>query len=132
MARNHVNNKWTNLLWVDCIAGGIVGVVTLLINPWLSQWYELPRNLVVLMGAANLLYASYSFSLAIRSTRPRTLILLLIAANLVWAICCLWWAFRFYDTASFFGLAHLLLEALFVGGLALFEWRWRESLRHKF
>ena len=31
-------------------------------------------------------------------------------------------------TASWLGLAHLILEALFVGGLALLEWRWREVL----
>jgi hypothetical protein len=126
------NTKWSNLLWIDCIAGGIVGVATLSLSSWLDNWYGLPRNLILLMGVANLVYASYSFSLAIRSKRPRILIFLLIAANLIWAICCLVWAFRFYDTASFFGLVYLSLEALFVGGLAGLEWRWREALRHKF
>jgi hypothetical protein len=38
-------------------------------------------------------------------------------------------AVGFAGTASAFGLAHLLGEGLFVGGLAALEWRERERLR---
>ncbi len=55
--------------------------------------------------------------------------MLLVVANLTWALLCLRWVFVFSQTASPFGLAHLLLEALFVGGLACLEWRWRELLQ---
>jgi hypothetical protein len=125
------NHTWSNLLWIDCIAGGMVGIATLSLSRWLDNWYGLPQNLIVLIGIANLLYASYSFSLALLPKRLKVLIRLLIAANLIWAVWCLVWAFRFHMTASVLGLLHLVLEALFVGGLAGLEWRWREALSRK-
>ena len=121
-------NKWRKLLWVDCIAGGMVGIVVMLASYWLSQWYQLPQTLVLFTGIANLAYGCYSFSLARQPKRPKTLIFILVIANLVWAIMCLYWAITYSGTASWLGLAHLILEALFVGGLALLEWRWREVL----
>lgn len=117
------------LLWVDGLAGAIVGVFVLLAITWLREWYRLPMNLLLLNGAANLTYACYSLSLAMRTRRPKVLILLLIVANLTWAVLCLRWTFVYAGTASLFGLAHLIGEALFVGGLASLEWRWREQLQ---
>lgn len=96
---------------------------------WLSEWYQLPKDFLVLIGLVNLAYASYSLSLAMRLKRPTNLILLLVVANLTWSVACLRWAVVFSETASLFGLAHLAGEALFVGGLACLEWRWRELLR---
>ncbi len=121
-------HRWHKLLWVDCIAGGMIGIIVTLASYWLSQWYQLPQNLVLFTGIANLAYGCYSFFLARQPKRPKTLILLLVVANLLWAIVCLYWAITYSGTASWLGLAHLLLEALFVGGLALLEWRWREVL----
>lgn len=117
-----------NLLWVDCIAGALAGVAMLLLSGWLSSLHALPRALLLFMGAANLLYASYSFTLARRSRRSRGLINLLISANLAWTMVCLALAVSFVGSASVFGMGHLVLEAVFVGGLAGLEWRWREQL----
>lgn len=117
------------LLWVDGLGGAIAGVAMLLASNWLGEWYQLPINLLLLNGAANLTYASYSLSLAMRTRRPKALILLLIAANLMWAMLCLRWVFVYAGTASLLGLAHLVGEVLFVGGLASLEWRWREQLQ---
>lgn len=117
------------LLWVDGLAGAVAGVAMLILGGWLSELYQLPRNLLFLNALANLAYASYSLSLARRITRPPNLIRLLVVANLTWAVVCLRWAFIHSETASLFGLAHLVGEALFVGGLACLEWRWRELLR---
>lgn len=117
------------LLWVDGLAAALAGAVVLTMAHWLSTWYRLPRELIFLMGLVNLLYASYSLSLARRSVRPVLLILLLVVANLTWAVVCLRWAVVYSESASLFGLAHLVGEALFVGGLACLEWRWREWLR---
>lgn len=116
------------LLWVDCSAGAAVGLLVLTFSGWLSELYQLPRNFVVFMALANLAYALYSFSLATRPRRPRILILLLIVANMTWGVLCFWWAFTYGQTASLFGLAQLVGEGLFVGGLACLEWRWRELL----
>ena len=117
------------LLWVDCTAGAVVGVAVLLTHGWLSEWFGLPRALLRFTGAANLAYGAYSFSLAVRSERPRALILLLIGANVLWAVLCVRWATVYGESATWLGLAHLLLEALFVGGLGVAEWRCREQLR---
>lgn len=118
------------LLWVDCLAGALVGALLLLLRGWLSELYRLPQELLFFMGMANLTYAAYSLSLAVRRTRPRPLILLLVFANMMWAVACLWWVSVFVGTASFFGLAQLAGEALFVGGLAVLEWRWRDLLQN--
>jgi hypothetical protein len=76
----------------------------------------------------NLVYGSYSFSLAVRRTRPLALLTLLVAANLVWVLVCTALAVNFRDVATPFGFAHLLGEAVFVGGLARLEWRHRALL----
>lgn len=117
-----------NLLWIDCIAGALAGVLVLMFSGWLSSLHALPRELLLLNGAVNLLYASYSFSLAVRATRPRSLIKVLVFANLSWALVCLCLAAVFAGSAAVFGIGHLVGEAIFVGGLAGLEWRWRDQL----
>ena len=96
---------------------------------WLSRWTQLPQGLVFFMGIANLAYASYSFSLAVRSQRSPTLINLLVAANLAWSLLLFVWVVVFFDTASLLGFVYLLSESLFVGGLAVLEWRSRYLLQ---
>lgn len=117
-----------NLLWVDCSAGGVVGVTVLLLSDWLSRVYGLPREIVRLTAAANLIYASSSLLLATRASRPLRLVGALAFANVAWAVVCGSLALFFMRSATRLGLAHLLLEALFVGGLGTLEWRWRSDL----
>jgi hypothetical protein len=117
-----------NLLWVDCIAGGVAGITMLVLLQWLSGLYALPPRLLLINAAANLIYASYSFALATRPRRPRSLIHLLVFANLAWTVVCLALAVAFAGSASVFGILHLVIEAVFVGRLATLEWKWRELL----
>ncbi|MEM1043360.1 MAG: hypothetical protein AAGI91_12110 [Bacteroidota bacterium] len=116
------------LLWVDCIAGGVAGVTVLALSGWLSRIEGLPHKVLLFTGVVNLLYASCSFSLARRAERPRSGIKLLVAANLAWVPVCLGLAWTFREQATWLGLAHLTGEAVFVGGLALLEWKHREAL----
>ena len=116
------------LLWIDGLGGAVVGVAMFALLGLLSDWYRLPRSLLIGMGVANLTYASYSLTLARRSQRPPALIRLLVVANLIWGVACLRWAFVFVDTASLLGMMHLVAEGLYVGGLGCLEWRWREQL----
>ena len=116
------------LLHIDSLAGLSVGFGTLLLSNWLSAWYQLPKSFILLIAFANVVYGCFSLSLLVRKKRPLHYIFLLVIANLIWAILCIYWAFRFAQTASFLGLAHLLAEALFVGGLAYLEWRYRQLL----
>jgi hypothetical protein len=101
----------------------------LALSGWLSDLYGLPRPLLVGMGVANLAYGTYSGALARRARRPRGAIVLLVLANAAWAGLCGVAAVRLADTASAFGLAHLVGEGAFVGTLAALEWRERERLR---
>lgn len=63
-----------HLLWVDCAAAATAGALVLLLGPWLIEVYRLPRGLLLFIGVTNLLYASYSFTLALRGKRPRLLL----------------------------------------------------------
>ena len=116
------------LLWVDCTAAAIAGVLVVTFNGWLSRLHALPQELLQLIGAVNLLYACYSFLLARRPERPMTLIKLLVCANAAWAVVCLSLAASFWEQASLFGIAHLIGEATIVGGLAALEWNQRDQL----
>jgi hypothetical protein len=113
------------LLWVDCCAGfsvGAVGLALTAIGP-LSQVLGLPKLLLFVIGFANLLYASYSFSIAIAALPSVRPVLLLVSANLAWAVACLVMVASYLGVASMLGLGCLLFEAFFVGALAYFEWR---------
>ena len=116
------------LLWVDCTAGAVVGVTVIAFSEWLSRLEGLPREVLLFTGVVNLLYASFSFSLAVRAVRPMRLIKLLVVANLAWVPVCLGLAVAFAGTMTPFGFVHLVGEAVFVGGLAVLEWRHRNLL----
>ena len=105
-----------------------MGAAVLSLSGFLSRLYGLPRALLLFTGFANVFYASYSFTLAVRSIRPRSLIIALALANSLWAVVCTCLALLVAASATAFGLVHLLGEALFVGGLAALEWRWRDRL----
>lgn len=124
------HSRARDLLWFDSRSGLAVGIGGLLLAGWLSGLYLIPRPLLMAMAAVNLAYGSYSGLLARRAVRPSGLILLLVIANAAWAVVCVALAIRLAPTASRLGLAVLVFEAAFVGGLALMEWRARHRLRH--
>ncbi|PAP79813.1 hypothetical protein B1759_10970 [Rubrivirga sp. SAORIC476] len=118
-----------HLLWIDSAAGALVGTVVLLASEELSGWYGLPRGLLLVTGAANVLYAAYSGSLAVRAVRPRAGIVALVVANAAWAVVCLALVWAYAGRGGGLGLLHLGAEAAVVGGLAALEWRHRDALR---
>lgn len=117
-----------HLLWVDCTAAALAGASVLALNGWLSGLTGLPRELLLVVGVVNLLYAAFSFSLARRPTRPPHLIRVLVAANLAWAAACVVAAAYFLGTATVFGVGQLAGEGVFVAALAGAEWRFRDRL----
>ena len=116
------------LLWVDCAAGALVGATVLALSGWLARVEGLPRGVLVFTGVVNLLYASYSFSLARRAERPLAWIVALVVANLAWVPVCLALAATYRAQMTTFGWLHLVGEAAFVGALAVLEWRHRHRL----
>ncbi|NBC01881.1 MAG: hypothetical protein GVY15_13605 [Bacteroidetes bacterium] len=124
--RMNVNSN--NILWVDCTAAASVGALVLALSPWLSSLYGLPLPFLWFLGAINLTYGCYSFSLAARPHRGLRSLHVLIVGNGLWAILCLAFASLFWTTATAFGIASLLAEAIVVGTLARLEWQWRDAL----
>ncbi len=120
-----------NLLWVDSSAGLVVGVFVLALSPWLGGLYGMSRALILGIGGANVVYGLFALSLARRQLRPRPLIALLAGANAAWAIFCVITVAAVWPSASWIGLAHLGLEALFGFGLAVLEWRHRDLLANR-
>ena len=116
------------LLWIDCTAGSIVGLFLRCFHAWLSDIYALPKELVVFQGLCNLGYSVFSYSLASKGQRSYRWVVTLAAANMIWGAVCAVWLLWYWGVASFFGLAHLFLEAIFVGGLGYLEWMYRSSL----
>lgn len=125
------SSRWwrdDRLLWVDSRAGLAVGAFTLLLSGPLSTLYGLPRTFLLVTGAANLLYGSWSGWLRGQAVRPPRLIAALVVANATWAVLCLVAVVIIGRLATFLGQATLLFEACFVGGLAVLEWRARGVL----
>lgn len=116
------------ILWVDCTAALLAGVVVVALSGWLSRLHSLPQTLLLFIGMVNLLYAAFTLTLALQARRPMVLIRLLVFANATWGIACLGIAAYFWTQASIFGIAHLVGEAAFVSGLATIEWRQRYLL----
>lgn len=117
-----------NILWIDSIAALVAGFTVFALLGWLSPLYNLPVSLVGAMGVINLLYGTYSFMLARRAVRPRMFVTALVIANATWALLCALIAMRFADSATGFGLAHVIGEGCFVALLAAVEWTQRERL----
>jgi hypothetical protein len=115
------------VLWVDCTAALLAGLAVLSLSAPLAGLYALPRALIVAMGVANVCYGTFSLSLAVRSHPPPSLVVLLVAANAAWAALCAVAAIALRETASSFGLVHLVGEGLFVAGLAWLEWTRRAA-----
>ncbi len=52
----------------------------------------------------------------------------LVLANICWALFCAITALMVAPRASYYGLAHLILEGAYVGGLGFLEWKQRSAL----
>jgi hypothetical protein len=106
------------------MAAAVAGVLVLALHPWLAGLYALPERLLVATGVVNLLYSAVSFTLATRSRGDRVPgIRVVAAANMAWAVVCVALAAVWAGVASVFGMAQLVGEGLFVGGLGVLEWQ---------
>ena len=115
------------VLWVDGGAGLVVGVVVLALHRWLAGLYGFHPDLVLAIGAANVVYGSYSTTLAVRASSGRVpsrrAVDLLVAANLAWAVVCVALIGVTWRWASWVGLGVVAFEGVFVAVLATIERR---------
>lgn len=121
----------SNILWVDCSAAILAGVVTLVFRDWLAALYAIPVEGLMATALVNLIYGSYSFSLAWRDRPPILLVRALALANALWAPVCVGLVLYWWPTVTGFGMIHLLGEAGIVMTLAFFEWRWQHRLSRR-
>lgn len=117
-----------NLLWIDCLGAGLAGVVILALSSWLSWFYSLPLWFLMGIGVVNLVYGAFSFSIASRARRELVLVTALALANSAWGLFCFLVTIFVFDIASIYGIVHLIIEGLYVGGLGWLEWRERYTL----
>jgi hypothetical protein len=117
-----------NILWVDCIGAIATGILLIALSSLIGPLFGLPRWLVVAHGLVHLSYGSFSLSLAVRKTRPLYLIKLLVFANASWAVLCIIFATIAFSAATGFAVAQFALEGMYVGLLALIEWKRRGIL----
>lgn len=114
-------------LWLDAVAGALAGVLLLTLRDRLAGVFGFPVELVLFNAAANLVYASYSGTLAtltaLRIAPPRRALTLLIVANTTWVAVCAAILSRVWSHGTVVGLGYVSLEALFVGALAVLEYR---------
>lgn len=123
-----MRSRARRILWVDGGAGLLVGVVVLALHAPLARLYGFPVPFVLFMAAANLAYASYSGTLAVRASRgappSRRAVDVLVAANLAWTVACVVLLAVLSSTATAFGVAQLVGEGTFVAVLAVLERRY--------
>lgn len=122
-----LNQQQRTLLWIDGGAGAVVGTLVLLLRDGLAALQGFPPDLVLFMGLSNLTYASYSTTLAALASSGRTpsrrSIAWLVAGNAVWALLCAAILASTWSFATTFGRALVAFEGLFVGALAVVEYR---------
>lgn len=123
-----VDRRAIGLLWFDSLPAVAVGAGVLALRQPLAALHGFPVALVTAMGVVNLLYASWSGTLAARWTRgrppPRWAVDALAAANLAWTVVCVGILLATWGEASPFGAAHAALEGAWVAALAAAELRW--------
>ena len=118
----------TNILRIDGFGGLIVGMLVLLLHPFLADWYGIPENIVRMMGITNLVYGSYSHFLTKRCECSLKAIVFLVFANLIWTLICFFLWFILGEKMTTLGQIVVLGEGIYVGVLACLEWFWRSSL----
>jgi len=124
MARHWI----ARILWIDGTAALSAGVLSLVFAGLLADLYRLPQQLITFIGVVNLAYSAGSLTLAAQPRRRLAYIVALASANGLWACVCVALAVRLRNEASALGLAVIIFEGVFVAGLALLEWRYRQEL----
>ncbi|MCQ8849324.1 hypothetical protein NQT74_12075 [Alteromonas stellipolaris] len=115
--------KNINVLHVDGSAGLAVGLVLFALAEWVSELYRLPLNVILFLASANILYGCYALALALSNQRSLMAIKVLSIANSVWVVICVAIVVLYVQTASPVGFLFIGGEALFVGVLAVYEWK---------
>jgi|TARA_B100001063_G_C16330276_1_gene341842 hypothetical protein len=123
-----VTYKKFDILFLDGVAGLLAGLTLFSFQGWFHEVYSLPLYVLQFITAANMLYGALALLLASKRKRGFLIIKLLALANTFWTLICICFIFIYLDSASWKGISLLILESLFVGYLAYYEWVNRNNL----
>lgn len=111
-----------NVLWADAAAGAGSSLLHLLAAGALAELLGLPHAILVMSGAALVVYLAAAAYLAICDPTPRRGVGMLIAANWAWVGACAVIFMINVSALTPLGQAYLLVHALAVAALAELEW----------
>lgn len=113
------------ILSIDSLGALAAGSITWTVAPLLQTLHRWTIEFAQFIALANIGYGLYSGILFLIFRKniqvPLWPAAALVAGNSVWAMQCLMQAWRLKAEASYLGLGHLVLEAIYVGGLAYVE-----------
>ncbi|MHC6646773.1 hypothetical protein ACYTPF_09440 [Alteromonas sp. HB246098] len=113
------------ILHIDGFAGTSVGLLLLFFQDIASDFYQLPKGLILFLAGANVCYGIYALRLALICNRSLKVVTGLAIANFLWAIVCVGVILIYFEQASMFALLFISAESIFVAILGLFEWCYR-------
>ena len=111
-----------NVLWADAAAGAASSLLHLLAASALAELLGLPHGVLVMSGAALLVYVAAAMYLAAYEPVSRSGVSMLIAANWAWVGGCAVVFMMNASTATPLGQAYIVVHALAVAALAELEW----------
>ena len=112
-------------LHIDGIAGTSVGLLLLLFQNIASDFYQLPKGLILFLAGANLCYGINALRLVVMRNRSLKEVKALAIANFLWAFVCVGVILTYFEQANIFALLFISAECIFVAMLGLCEWRYR-------
>ena len=118
-----MNRSLPALIRTDAIAGLAARLVLYFGREVWSPLSGLSVEWFARLGIVGLCYGAFSGTLTLLKAYRPALVWTLITANVLYALFCLGLLFNKSSELSAMGTAHLLVEVLFVGGLALLEAR---------
>lgn len=111
------------ILRADAFIGGATAVAGIALYGWWARFLGLPEKLVLLIAAVTGLYAFVALSLVLMKPIRWWAVRWLVMANWIWTLVSAAMLWYYWEQATVFGKAFLVLQILVVGGLAWMEGR---------
>lgn len=111
------------ILRADAFIGGATAIAGLALYGWWARFLGLPVKLVLLIAAVTGLYAFVALGLMFMKPIRWQAVRWLVVANWTWTLVSAGMLWFWWEQATVFGEAFLVLQVLVVGGLAWLEGR---------
>ncbi len=108
-------------LWLDALSGGVTAITGLLCFTTLTTVLGFTTPSIVTVATINLLYAILASIIALQKPTSIRLLRLLVYANWAWTAISVLMIFSYFGSATNLGDSLLLIQPIFVGGLAFLE-----------